>query len=81
MFESKGVVEHLARGVLGIGALALAISLPSLHVGWALLLVALGLVALRGCPLCWTLGLVQTVQAKLHGRPSDGACVDGSCAR
>ncbi len=81
MFESRGLVEHLARGVFGIGALALAVLLPSLHVVWSLLLVALGLVALRGCPMCWTLGLVQTLQAKLRGRASDAACVDGSCAR
>jgi hypothetical protein len=28
-----------------------------------LLLAPVGLVALRGCPMCWTVGLMQTISA------------------
>ena len=79
MFESKTVTEHLVRGAIGIGALAIT---PTLALHWwpAWFLFPLGLLALRGCPMCWTLGLVQTVWAKLRGRPTDGVCVDGTCA-
>jgi hypothetical protein len=55
--------------VLVVGGLAL-----SATTAWALLAVPLGVVAWRGCPTCWTLGLVATL-ARTRSR-----CVDGSCA-
>lgn len=79
MFESKTLAEHLARGALGIAALAAALALaPSRPL--ALALVPVALVALRGCPMCWTIGLAQTVVARLRGRNAPDACVDGGCA-
>lgn len=64
-FASVGLAEHLARGALGIAALAAA-----LWAAWHLpgpwptpLSLGLGvvsLVAFRGCPVCWTIGLVET---------------------
>ena len=79
MFASKTVTEHLLRGAIGIGAFAVA---PMLATRWwpAWVLMPIGLVALRGCPTCWTVGLVQTVWAKLRGRSTEGLCVNGSCA-
>ena len=79
MFASKTVTEHLVRGAVGISALVFT---PVLALRWwpAWFLLPLGLVALRGCPLCWTLGLAQTVWAKVRGRSIDDACVDGACA-
>jgi hypothetical protein len=59
MFASRTLTEHLLRGIVGIGAMIGAVAFAPL--GWAsLLLVPVGLVALRGCPMCWTIGLVQT---------------------
>jgi hypothetical protein len=79
MFASKSLTEHLLRGALGASALAGAVAFASL--GWpAVLLVPLGLVALRGCPMCWTVGLAQTLWAKTRGRPAGDACADGRCA-
>jgi len=72
LFASSSVAEHVARGVVGlllaVASIALASTTP-----WALLGLVLAGVAWRGCPTCWTLGLVQTL-----GRASPG-CVDGSC--
>lgn len=79
MFASKTLTEHVARGVVGIAALAASVLLSTSHPWSSVLAVPVALIALRGCPMCWTLGLVQTVMAKLQGRPSAG-CVDGSCA-
>jgi hypothetical protein len=79
MFASRSLTEHLLRGASGIAALALALQLMPQH-PWAMVpLLALALLALRGCPMCWTLGLVETVVAKVRGKPSSG-CSDGSCA-
>ena len=72
LFASSSLVEHLLRGVLGallvVGGLVLAG-----QSAWALLAIPLGLVAWRGCPTCWALGLVATLSG---GR---GGCADGSC--
>jgi hypothetical protein len=80
MFASKGVAEHIVRGIIGFGALAgtsmLAVSQPWLALG----LVPVALLALRGCPMCWTVGLVQTVVAVLRGQSTAGLCTDGRCA-
>ena len=43
-------------------------------VGWALLLAVPGIVAWRGCPTCWTLGLMATIS---RGRVG---CTDDRCA-
>jgi hypothetical protein len=56
-------VRHLARGAIGFGLVALAVVLtPSVGPG-ALLLALPGMVALRGCPICWIAGLIQIVSA------------------
>ena len=80
MFASKSIGAHLSRGAVGIAAFVCAsISYP--HHPWiALGLLAVAIVALRGCPMCWTLGLVQTVAAKLRGERAPRACIDGTCA-
>ena len=80
MFASKGILEHLARGVVGLGLFVLAGLLGASHPWLSLAVVPLGFVALRGCPTCWTIGLVQTVMAKVQGNPSGAACTDGTCA-
>ena len=76
LFASSSVAVHLTRGVLGFGALTLALAwAPD---GWpALLLIPLALWAFRGCPMCWTMGLVQTLLRR--NTPSALRCSDGSC--
>ena len=60
MFASNGLVEHLARGVVGIIALSYAMSVSAPHPVWSLALAGVSLLAFRGCPICWTIGLVET---------------------
>jgi hypothetical protein len=91
MFASKTLTEHFVRGAGGMGALVGAAAVAPAHPLLALALVPLALVLLRGCPMCWTMGLVQTIAAKLPKRSAKlrwvrggslpGACLDGSCAR
>jgi hypothetical protein len=80
VFASKGVAEHLARGAIGIGAFAACVYFAASHPWLAIVLVPVALVALRGCPMCWTVGLAQTLAARARGEPADGACVDGTCS-
>jgi hypothetical protein len=80
MFGSKTLTEHSFRGLIGLSAFGAAIALSSESVLYPALLLPIGLYALRGCPMCWLVGLGETVRAKLSGRPSRATCVDGSCS-
>lgn len=74
-FASTSVPRHLLRGAIGFGALIGSfLLLPVLGPG-SLLLAPLGLLALRGCPTCWTIGLIQTISMGRLQR----TCVDGQC--
>ncbi|MEU3471016.1 hypothetical protein ABZ716_24265 [Streptomyces sp. NPDC006687] len=74
-FASASLPRHLARGVLGFGSLALAVVL--LPYAWpvSLALLPAGLLALRGCPMCWAVGLMQTLsRGRLRRSCEDGRC-------
>jgi hypothetical protein len=74
-FASKSLAVHLARGAAGLGAIAASFALGPV-IGWgSLLFLPAGLVALRGCPTCWTIGLIQTIS---RGR-LERECTDGQC--
>ncbi|GAA1087529.1 hypothetical protein GCM10009665_80660 [Kitasatospora nipponensis] len=74
-FASASVPRHLVRGALGFGALAGSLLLLPVGGPVGLLLAPVGLFALRGCPMCWAIGLLQTVS---NGR-LERSCVDGRC--
>ena len=74
-FASSSVARHLVRGVLGLGLLVAAFALIPVIGAVSLLIAPLGVVALRGCPTCWALGLAQTIS---RGR-LERACEDGVC--
>ncbi|MFF3957276.1 hypothetical protein ACFYY1_29300 [Streptomyces sp. NPDC001890] len=74
-FASDSVPRHLARGAVGFGALVGSLALLPAVGPASLLLAPVGLVALRGCPMCWAIGLVETVSAGRLRR----SCVDGRC--
>ncbi|WP_331739945.1 hypothetical protein OG298_43250 (plasmid) [Streptomyces sp. NBC_01005] len=74
-FASDTVPRHLARGAVGFGALAGSLALLPVVGPASLLLAPVGLVALRGCPMCWVIGLVETVSAgRLRRSCSEGRC-------
>ena len=80
MFASKSIIEHLLRGVFGIAPLAVSVSLVASRPWSAVALLVIALAALRGCPMCWTVGLLQLLAARVLRRPVRSACSDGTCA-
>ena len=58
---SDSVGHHLLRGAAGVGVAALAIGLLGVIGPVSLLLLGLTGVAWRGCPTCWTVGLIGTL--------------------
>lgn len=70
-YGNKSIVLHLARGAIGAGALVLALRGYD-RFGWpALLLVGVTLWMLKGCPICWTIGLFETIAFKVFERADD----------
>ena len=57
---SRTVGRHLLRGVLGLAAAIAAVAGAALGVPALLALLAVTVVAWRGCPTCWAVGLGQT---------------------
>ncbi|MGV9303947.1 hypothetical protein ACWDLG_11295 [Nonomuraea sp. NPDC003727] len=74
-FASASVPRHLLRGVVGFGALIGSLALVPTFGLAALLLAPVGLLALRGCPTCWAIGLAQTISRGRLRR----SCENGTC--
>ncbi|WP_299051602.1 hypothetical protein [uncultured Nocardioides sp.] len=72
VFASRTLTEHLVRGVVGLLLAAAAFAYAGDH-PWALLGLVGTVVAWRGCPTCWAVGLGAT----LAGRRA--RCADGTC--
>ena len=70
-FASSNLRTHLLRGAGGLGALALAVRLEPINVWWALALVPVAIWLLRGCPVCWTIGLFETVARRFLAQHED----------
>lgn len=60
LFASRSLAGHLVRGIAGIALGAWAIRHQDDTVA-AFAAAAGALLAFRGCPVCWTIGLVETV--------------------
>jgi hypothetical protein len=69
------VPRHLVRGAAGFGGLIGSFALMPALGPVSLLLLPLGVLALRGCPMCWTIGLMQTIsRGRLRRSCEDGRC-------
>jgi hypothetical protein len=74
-FASKSVPRHLARGAIGFGLIIGSIALVPVAGPATLLAAPLALIAFRGCPTCWMVGLVQTIsRGRLERQCADGVC-------
>lgn len=60
MFASTSVSEHLLRGIIGICVLVLGFLLPTKYPILLVLGLIIAYISFRGCPICWTFGLVNT---------------------
>jgi len=64
MFASHSLAEHILRGAAGIGALWWALAIAEAHPWSSLALGGVVLLAFRGCPVCWTIGLFETARGR-----------------
>jgi H+/gluconate symporter-like permease len=70
MFCSTSVTQHVLRGIGALALLVCAAMVFQAHALWALLALAGALVLMRGCPMCWLVGLFETIARR--SRPADG---------
>ena len=68
IFASRGLAEHIVRGVIGLVALQQAMALSATHPLQSLILAGTALLAFRGCPVCWTVGLFETLAHRVLAR-------------
>ena len=61
MFGSAFLGAHLMRGAAAAALLGCAIIQEAAHPWLSVGAGVAALVALRGCPMCWTVGLVETL--------------------
>lgn len=74
-FASASVPRHLARGAVGFGLIIASIALVPVTGPATLLAAPLALIAFRGCPTCWAVGLIQTIsRGRLERQCADGVC-------
>ncbi|MFI8367708.1 hypothetical protein [Streptomyces sp. NPDC085466] len=74
-YASRSVPRHLARGAVGFGLIAGSLALLPVTGPVSLLAAPLALIAFRGCPTCWAVGLAQTIsRGRLERRCADGVC-------
>jgi hypothetical protein len=69
------IAGHLVRGAVGFGLIGSALALAASTGPAALALALGGMVALRGCPMCWIAGLLERLSA---GR-LERECTDHGC--
>ena len=73
---SGTLAEHLLRGVVGIGTLWYAIDIANDHSWLSLILGVIALLAFKGCPICWTIGLIETVYRRFSNEQNDSTAID-----
>ena len=61
LFATQTLTGHVIRGAVAFALLYFAIEHQHLHRAASVLAGLLALVAMRGCPVCWTIGLVETI--------------------
>ena len=64
LFATQSLTGHVIRGAVAFALLYLAIEQQHLHPVASLLAGLLALVAMRGCPVCWTIGLAETIRQR-----------------
>ncbi len=67
-FASKTLREHLLRGAAGIVAFVAAFRIAFTHPMLALVLAVVTVLFFRGCPVCWTTGLIDTAHTAWKSR-------------
>jgi hypothetical protein len=67
LFGTRTLSGHLLRGAVAGALLYVALAQQAQPL-WSIAAALGALVAMRGCPMCWTIGLVETIQQRWQRR-------------
>lgn len=76
VFGNESLKVHISKGLAGFTALGAALWTMNETLIPSIFLLPLSLYLLRGCPLCWTIGLFETIAMryfKASGRSAGGS--------
>ncbi len=76
-FGNRTIKLHLLKGFLGMTALAVSLDTINAKLWPSVVLLPLSLYLLRGCPVCWTLGLIETIVMKFHAKIAESSAHEG----
>ena len=79
LFATQTLTGHVIRGAEAFALLYLAIEQQQVHPVASLLAASLALVAMRGCPVCWAIGLAETIRQRYGVTRSRSVPPDPSC--
>ena len=68
MFASRTIAAHMLRRVIGGALIAWALLRQSSEPASAVVAGVVAVAAMRGCPMCWTIGLLETIAEKMRVR-------------
>ena len=78
-FGNQTVVLHLMKGILGLSALGISLYTTNSEIWPSLVLIPASLYLLWGCPVCWTMGLIETVVMRFHQRNAERGALSQGC--
>jgi hypothetical protein len=64
MFASKSITAHIFRGAIAAALIVWALHLQSTEPVFAVAAGVAAVAAMRGCPLCWAVGLFETISGR-----------------
>jgi hypothetical protein len=68
VFGNRTITLHVCRGALGVTALYGSFVTIN-HTIWpSIVLLPTAIYLLKGCPMCWTMGLIETIVMAIHKR-------------
>jgi hypothetical protein len=66
LFATRTLSGHLLRGAAAFVLLCLALTQRQEHPLRAVAAALAALAVMRGCPMCWAIGLVETLRQRLQ---------------
>ena len=66
LFASRNLTAHIVRGAIAAVLIAWALGHQSSDPLFAIAAAGGAMFAMRGCPACWTIGLLETITQKIR---------------
>ena len=65
-FGSSSIRLHLLKGLLGFAGLYVSLATVSHHAWPSVVLLPVVVYLFKGCFVCWTIGLIETIVMTVH---------------